>query len=144
MRAIFMRFSWEKVFFSPFLLVFSNVQKSPSEKRSLSSYCLSLFIWEMERLFILLSFLNDDFSSHHYFLLMWRLLFVICRVVTSLGHWVDGWCHCSCKVFSFWHHAGWGRNPPTCVLLLPLNDLLSRWGTFAYRSEAVTRHLGHN
>ena len=32
---------------------------------------------------------------------------------SDFWQWVDGWCHPNCKVFSFWHHEGWARNPPS-------------------------------
>ena len=70
----------------------------------------SLFIWEHKsrRLFMLFFIFNDDFVSHHYSLLLRRLLYAICSVVTTL-EWTAwlltlarqvllSWLH----VFSFW------------------------------------------
>ena len=57
----------------------------------------------------------------------------------NFWHWVNWCCHCSCKVFSFWHYAGWGHNPPSHFLLLSSSNLLSQRGTFAYPKRDCTQ-----
>ena len=54
-------------------------------------------------------------------------------------HEVNGWCHYSCKVFSFWHCVDWDCTLPSCVLLQSSSDLLSGKGTFTYYKWGSTQ-----
>ena len=56
----------------------------------------------------------------------------------DIWHWVDGWCHCSCKVFSFYYYVDRGCKLPSCVLLLSSIDLIYGQRTFADRERGRT------